>query len=1046
MLRIEKYNQYLSQSGIDFCNGIISEINYSVNQYRQAHKEINAKNLPFLPSLFKQILSDREGVFAISAFQNDAELYEALKQFVHQGEQSEILGEKVNLFASLRRVFAMLGDNNELFVSSAELDRISHCTTGRWDLFRDTASEYAEQKFPRKKDYEEYVKQAAYSFSEIKAWNVRRCLDDETTERVRLTDFWKGKDVEDLFQKEEKMRSAVLTVAGKQDEIPLRERKEDVSVIKDYLDTVNELLNRLKPLNVSPEYGGDLNLQGMLAEHYNVLQTVIPLYNQVRNYLTKKITETPKIKLMFGNPTLADGWDLNKEKDNTSVLLFKDNKYFLGIMNPKSKVDFEKLSMSGNGAYYEKMVYKLLPGPNKMLPKVFFSKKNSSLFKPSPELLRRYENGEHLKGNRFDKAFCHELINFFKLCIAKHEDWARFHFRFTETSKYEGIDEFYREIADQGYHISFNRIPENTVDRLVEEGKLYLFQIWNKDFAEGAHGRQNKSTLYWKALFDEQNLSDVVFKLNGEAELFLREPSIKEDKPTHRKGEKMLNRTIVTDIQQDGNAVRRPIEERLYSELFRYVNGRLNEPLSKEASALLEKRLDWRKGMKLEDTKDKLVVKDVVFELTKDKRFTTRKYFFHVPFSINFKAPDLPKKFNDSVLEFLRKNPDVNIIGIDRGERHLIYLMLIDRNGKILEQKSFNIMNGVDYHAKLDQRENERQEARKSWMEIGKIKDLKAGYLSGVVHEIVKLMIEHNAIVVMEDLNFGFKRGRMKIEKQVYQKFEKALIEKLNYLVFKDAADPKAPGGVLNGYQLTNKFESFAKLGKQNGFLFYVPAAYTSKIDPATGFVNLFDTTKCTNAESRKEFFEKFDSIRYEEKRKSFAFSFDYKNFKTVQNSWKTDWTVYSAKSRLVFNATKKTQEEIFPTEKIIDALRARGVSVADGFDLKAYLHSVEPDHASASLFSDVFYAFDKTLQMRNSRTGSDVDYIESPVLNDSGSFFDSRTVDADRSMPQDADANGAYHIALKGLLLLTDMIDRDGTIKRIEHKDWFEFVQNRHR
>lgn len=573
-----------------------------------------------------------------------------------------------------------------------------------------------------------------------------------------------------------------------------------------------------------------------------------------------------------------------------------------------------------------------------------------------------------------------------------------------------------------------------------------MFQIWNKDFAEGAHGRPNKSTLYWKALFDEQNLSDVIFKLDGKAKLFLREPVVHNVVPTHRKGEKMLNRTIVTDIQQDGNAVRRPIEERLYSELFRYVNGRLNEPLSKEAAALLEKRLDWKPGMKLEDTKGKLVVKDVVFELTKDKRYTKRKFLFHVPCRINFKAPDRLKNFNDRVLDFLRKNPDVNIIGIDRGERHLIYLMLIDRKGNILEQKCLNNVNGVDYHAKLDLREKERQEARKSWNKIGRIKDLKAGYLSNVVSEICSMMVRHNAIVIMEDFDSRFKRGRMKIEKQVYQNFEKALIEKLNYLVFKDTADPKAPGGVLNGYQLTDKFKSFNELDKQNGFLFYVPAAYTSKIDPATSFVNLFDTTKCTNAESRKEFFEKFDSIRYEEKRKSFAFSFDYKDFKTVQNSWKTDWTVYSAKSRLVFNATKKTQEEIFPTEKIINALRARGVSVADGFDLKAYLHSVEPDHASASLFSDVFYAFDKTLQMRNSRTGSDVDYIESPVLNDSGSFFDSRTVDADRSMPQDADANGAYHIALKGLLLLTDMIDRDGTIKRIEHKDWFEFVQNRHR
>ena len=47
-------------------------------------------------------------------------------------------------------------------------------------------------------------------------------------------------------------------------------------------------------------------------------------------------------------------------------------------------------------------------------------------------------------------------------------------------------------------------------------------------------------------------------------------------------------------------------------------------------------------------------------------------------------------------------------------------------------------------------------------------------------------MVENNAIVVMEELNPGFKRERFAIERQVYQKFENMLIEKLSYLVFKD--------------------------------------------------------------------------------------------------------------------------------------------------------------------------------------------------------------------------------------------------------------------
>ena len=83
----------------------------------------------------------------------------------------------------------------------------------------------------------------------------------------------------------------------------------------------------------------------------------------------------------------------------------------------------------------------------------------------------------------------------------------------------------------------------------------------------------------------------------------------------------------------------------------------------------------------------------------------------------------------------------------------------------------------------LDSREKERREARQSWQTIENIKELKEGYLSQVVHKIAQLMIKYHAIVVLEDLNMGFMRGRQKVEKQVYQKFEKMLIDKLSYLV-----------------------------------------------------------------------------------------------------------------------------------------------------------------------------------------------------------------------------------------------------------------------
>ncbi len=67
--------------------------------------------------------------------------------------------------------------------------------------------------------------------------------------------------------------------------------------------------------------------------------------------------------------------------------------------------------------------------------------------------------------------------------------------------------------------------------------------------------------------------------------------------------------------------------------------------------------------------------------------------------------------------------------------------------------------------------------------------------------------------------------------------------------------------------------------------------------------------------------------------------------------------------------------------------------------------------------FEPLINLFKLTVQLRNSVTGSLEDYILSPVKNAKGEFYDSRTCGYD--LPKDADANGAYNIARKGLMLI---------------------------
>lgn len=470
----------------------------------------------------------------------------------------------------------------------------------------------------------------------------------------------------------------------------------------------------------------------------------------------------------------------------------------------------------------------------------------------------------------------------------------------------------------------------------------------------------------------------------------------------------------------------------------------------------------WEKGHHAERLKGKFT-----YPIIKDRRYARDTYLFHVPVTINFKQPDAAKTFNNEVNEFVQGNRDVRILSIDRGERHLVYYTLLDQKGAILEQGSLNEVhtqgsNGVkpvDYQKKLQARENERDQARKSWATIESIKELKEGYLSQIVHKIAVMMVEHNAVVVFEDLNFGFKRGRFKFEKQVYQKFEKMLIDKLNYLVFK-SREARQPGGALSGYQLSAPFKSFKAMGKQTGFIYYVPAHYTSKVCPVTGFVNRL-YPKYKNIEQAVKFFNTFDTIRYNSEGDYFKFTFRYSCFAEERiikhiEGMQDQWTVCTYGSRLrnsKSEAGKWTSEEIDLTYRMKALFKDR-VKYRNGADLRCVIAQQKDTEGSADFFKALFDLLRLTLQLRNSRVGTDNeidntnDYILSCVKDGKGQFFDSRR--APQDMPQNADANGAFHIGLKGLWLLRKIHKWQGDWQNkkspnfaISNEEWYRFIQN---
>lgn len=868
-------------------------------------------------------------------------------------------------------------------------------------------------------------------------------------------------------------------------------KEKSVDKIKEYLDASLQLTKFVESFRISERdiqnelsdteiLNASSQFSSIITDWLSNQFDMVLLYNKVRNFVTKKAGSTDKIKVNFENATLLDGWSVNKESDYQGFLLKKNDNYFLGIsdLTSKSELNFfqeeirikEKLKISKliensnneneiyklkekidnlelidniNDMYYEKAYYRQtkfvtgIPKSSTQLDEVkkHFSESDSDYIINSPNFripLRVTRNIFLLNNTVYqkeNKSFTVKLdddsdatgLKKFQSGYLKEtgdrkgyenavKEWIDFCFKFIESneacqhydysslkpkSEYSDIDDFYKDINKCGYSINFKKISEDYINKKIDEGKLYLFKIHNKDFSpnkKNKNSKDNLHTTYWKMLFDQENLKDVVLKLNGQAEIFFRPASIhNKDRTIHKANESIENK---------------------------------NPHATKKHS-----RFDY--------------------DIIKDKRFTQNKFLFHCPITLNFKADGNPY-INSKIQENLAKNPDVNIIGIDRGEKHLLYFTVINQKGDILESGSLNTIRSeykdkagkkvpfeTPYHAILDNKENERKEARVSWKEIDSIKDLKSGYLSHVVHKIAKLVVDYNAIVVLEDLNFGFKRGRFKVEKQVYQKFEKALIEKLNYLVFKDKTNLREPGGFLKAYQLTDKFVSFEKLGKQSGILFYTAASYTSKVDPVTGFMqnyySLFDPAKVD------QFLGIFESIVFNGT--FFEITYDLgKNLDDKElHHFKSKWTVCTCVNRSEYNPDTKTQKCFDVNQRLIELFKKYEISYKKGEDILEKIKT--QDTKFLKLFHYYFMAIQKMRVVDpTEEKGEDFnDYIQSPVY----PYYNSREIAKVNSevnkLPANGDANGAYNIARKGIITL-DKIHLRVQIEKLYGSEKFDW------
>ena len=1046
--QIDFFNNTLTQKKIDNYNYVVGVVNKAVNLYKQQHKNVR---IPLLKTLHKMILSDRvTPSWLPERFESDEEMLTAIKA-AYESLKEVLVGDDDD---SLRNLLLNI-DNFDLehiyIAKDSGLTSISQQIFGYYDTYTLAIKDQLQRENPATKKQREnpnfyderidklYKKEGSFSIAYL-----NRLVD--TKEHITINEYYRllgsycreeGKRKDDFFKRIDGAYCAISHLFwGKHGEIA--QSDSDIELIQKLLDAYKGLQRFIKPLlGHGDEADKDNEFDAKLRKVWDELDIITPLYDKVRNWLSRKIYNPEKIKLYFeNNGKLLSGWsDSQTEKDNGTqyggYIFRKKNEigeydFYLGI-SADAKLFRRDETICYEDGMYERFDYYHLK-PNTLLGKSYIgnygedSKAVLSAFNAAItklQLEKKLVPKDNEKVPTYLKRLKQKYANFYQILMndvnvvdayksMKQHILATLATLIRVPAAIElaaqtdlDIDELIDEIMNLPSE-SFGYFPVATT--AIEEANkrekkpLFLFKMSNKDLSYAAksseglrksRGTENLHTMYLKALL---GMTQNVFSI-GSGMVFFRHKTkgLAETTARHKANEFVANKNKLNDKKKS---------------IFAY-------------------------------------------EIVKNKRYTVDKYLFKLSVKLNYSQPNNNKiDVNSEVREIISNGGIKHTIGIDRGERNLLYLSLIDLKGNIVMQKSLNILKddhnakGTDYKGLLTEREGERQDARRNWKKIANIKDLKRGYLSQVVHIISKMLVEYNAIVVLEDLNPGFIRGRQKIERNVYEQFERMLIDKLNFYVDKHK-DANETGGLLHALQLTSEFENFKKSEHQNGCLFYIPAWKTSKIDPATGFANLFDT-RYTNVVEAQKFFSKFDEIRYNEEKDWFEFEFDYDKFTQKAHGTRTKWTLCTYGNRLRSSRNPAKQYNRYP-ELVVLTDEFKRILGEVGIDIHENLKEAICKLEDKKHLEPLMQFMKLLLQLRNSRTNPEEDYILSPVADENGRFYDSRSCGDD--LPENADANGAYNIARKGLMMIEqikDAKDLDNLKFDISNKSWLNFAQQK--
>lgn len=1024
------YNSCLLQNGITTYNQLIGDINKKINQYNQQKNT----DIPFFKILYKQILSleDREDYKHVE-IKNEDDLLSAIRDFMEINKNKIEFGRRIfkdflercrskqgrsqlylpkdSANTVTRKIFKPYEDimglyENKYFVSLQMLWELMNSNDWRamaeeseaknnHIIFKDSV---AKNLTLDKRDVfssfllileEEYQKQFAGFEREVRGKKIKIIGYDEALKNLQTKIKW--------FESQRTQKT-------KPNE---SEKTEWIQAVKEYADATLRIFQMTKYFWL-PVIGDedDKNYKKVKAEieelptkdqnFYNKIDSYIVGYepyvyrSSFQEYLTRKPFSKDKFKINFDNSQLLKGWDQNQEINKCAVILKKDNLYYLGIINPEFRNDLFRKSAGKSTTQKIEEAYKITKDEDRYLKMEYKAIADASkdvqgllLSRATEENLQKFKPSDHILKIK-EKETYKKGEDFNSGDMMAYIDYFK-----SAIPRYENWNDYKFILSDTKNYKSF--------DEFTDEIDYYGYDIWFEDVSR-----------------------NYIKRKAAAGELFLFE---------------IRNRDFSKKSKGHAN---------LHTSYFRYLFSDQNDPRTNDGRIRYRLRLGanaeiFYRKTSIED-REQIITQANKISLSKKinnpyhfKRYTEDKIFLHLPIRLNadsYKTKRL--NISQSTRNFLHKNEIIKVIGIDRGEKNLAYYSVISQNqdGKLKVEDCGDL--NLGYLEPLDKLEKDRQEQRKAWQSISAIKSKRDGYISHAIHKIADLILKHKAIVVFEDLSGPFKRSRMKVEKAPYQQLELALIKKLNYLVDKKISEGKA-GHYLSAYQLADQIGSYKDMGKQTGIIFYTEAGYTSRTCPRCGWRKRIQGLRYKNLDSAKKLFDPKKGIQISFDGKHFVFSYPvmYEGKITQER----ERNVNSDVSRIRWdNAERKHifygANEI--TGKIQDLFTKYGIETEKNINLQ--IQNIRERDFWERLISTLYLI----LEIRNTDNESGRDYIECPHCH----FHSDKGL---QGKEWNGDANGAFNIARKGLMLLDRIRASDEPEKmnwtdmRITMKEWDE-------